>query len=182
MKTKTKPVFGALSFNHKKLIDLPGHIDFEVSEDNALNGARRNGEECPGALGIKSTAKLEGRKCVKAEVHRAVVYMDFGDEYSYRGYPSSALRREAISQDKGGSFDPGWYRVRRLSDYEIKRRARGSKGSGSPQGRPGHKRKTKVKNMNITGRIRDIGGKPIKHVRKPATSSPNITRSKEATV
>lgn len=136
---------GILTFNGKPLVDLKSQLKFSVSEDQCEKGARKNGELCPGALGIKSTCKLNNKKCLKAEVHRAVVYMDFGGNIAYRGYLSSSLRREVISQDKGGHFDPGKYIIVPPPDAEQKRRGRAHSKRPRNHARPYRTKRSKPK-------------------------------------
>ena len=150
-----------MRFYGKTIKDLKKGLGFKVTDEQSQEGLRKNGEFCPGALGAKASCRMGSAKCTKAEVHRAVIYLDFGGKFAYRGLPSSALRREIISQDKGGKFDPGSYVI-----VPVPTRERTSRGKAHSKREPNHARPYKTKRA-----------KPrlIQGIRKLALTSKNVS-------
>lgn len=162
-KRKRKRKYHPLTFYGKPLVDLTRKLTFTVTEHDSKVGARRNGEMCPGARGIRASCKLHEHKCLKAEVHRSVIYMDFGDKVAYRGVPSAPLHREVISQDKGGKFDAGTYEIHPAPPSWVAQRGSAHSLGAPKHGRDGHHRPKKRRLI--------IG------IRKLALESANVSRS-----
>lgn len=124
------------TINGKPVVNASRSVSLHISPMDTKKGNVKN----PGACAAALAAMREIPNCTAARVHlgRAYVYNEKKQHWVRFKTPES-LRSEIIAFDRGGSFQPGEYKLRPLPpselDPKIKNKARYEKHSGSDTNR-----------------------------------------------
>lgn len=127
--------------------NLTRPITLEISEQDCKRGNQREPGSCAAALALIR----EYPNCTEARVHLGRVFLKIGNRHWLRGKTTGALRTEIAAFDKGGTFDPGTYKINPLPPSEL-RDLLHSGGAKSKSAKKGKKAKTRV--MHFTRGVR----------------------------
>lgn len=108
-----------MEINGKRVVDATKPISIHITARDTTEGANKDPAACAAARAVKRDAP----ECISARVHIGRVYVETPKKWIRYDTPD-ALRTEIIAFDRGGSFEPGEYKLRVPEK-------RGTAGSGS---------------------------------------------------
>jgi hypothetical protein len=89
-----------------KVVDATEDLPFTVTPKDAKDGVPLSHTECPGSLGVQRLPKVTG-----SIISKRSAYVIKGDTAIRYRVPES-LTREETAKDRGGSFQPGDYKLK----------------------------------------------------------------------
>jgi hypothetical protein len=142
-----------MEINGKKVVDATKPITIHITQRDATEGANKNPSSCAAARAVKRDVA----DCVSARVHIGRVYVETPTKWIRYNTPD-ALRTEIIAFDRGGSFEPGEYKLQVPEQRDRSSGPSGSTGTKKSSSKKRHKvLVAKVKRHEVTG-IRPKGG------------------------
>lgn len=152
MKHKSMKIKGA------PVKDATRELHIQITDRDVKEGAKKNATSCAAAHALVRTGV-----CDQARVHVNRTYIKKGDKW-LRFKTPPALRSEIVAFDRGGSFEPGEYKlmplspsqktgIKRKHDAAMPERSRKSKGIKPPQKRKPHITTGVRQRFNAGGRI-----------------------------
>ena|SRR5882762_1769533 len=147
-----------MEINGKKVVDATKAVTINITNRDVTDGDNKNPSGCAAAR----AAKRDIPSAINARVHIGRVYIEKPDKW-VRFETPHALRTEIIAFDRGGSFEPGEYKLTPPSATIAQRaayRLRISRsGSNTSRNRGEHPAKrprkalvvAKVKRHEVTG-------------------------------
>lgn len=123
-----------------KVVDATEDLHFTVSPKDAKDGVPLSHTECPGSLGVQRLPKVTG-----AIISKRSAYVIRGDTAIRYRVPEH-LTREETAKDRGGSFQPG--------EYKLKKPGKGEQLSTGVNAKTGpHKKKSKAARPSFTPHV-----------------------------
>jgi hypothetical protein len=144
-----------MEINGKRVVDAKKAVTIHVTPLDVKTGDNKNPSSCAAAKAAKHSLS-----CISARVHIRRVYIEQKAKWVRYETPDS-LRTEIIAFDKGGSFQPGDYTLRKVPPYAGSSRRRKDDHDRHLRAKsPQHPRKklliAKIKRHKVTG-IRPLG-------------------------
>jgi len=118
----------------KKVVNATKPLKLVITKSDCTNGDVKDPGACAAALALRRQLHVK-----KARVHLSRVYVERENHWERYLTPQS-LKHEIISFDRGGSFEPGEYKLYAMQP---------SKSHGKQQGSNKSARKPKVKKVKI---------------------------------
>lgn len=149
-----------MEINGKRVVDAKRPAFIKITPRDVKEGDNKNPSSCAAAKAARHSIP----ECISARVHIGRVYIEQEKQWVRYDTPD-ALRTEIIAFDKGGSFQPGEYKLRApspASTAEGRAKARGEKNRNRPGDHPSKNprklrvRIAKIKRHAVTG-IRPSG-------------------------
>ena len=94
-----------MEINGKKVVDATKPISIHITQRDTTDGANKDPAGCAAARAVKRDLH-----CVSARVHIGRVYVETPKQW-VRYHTPRSLRTEIIAFDRGGSFEPGEYKL-----------------------------------------------------------------------
>lgn len=100
---------GPMKINGLPVVDAKGPVTIKITNTDVKNGNNKDPASCAAA---RALCRKQG--IAEARVHIGRTYVRIGRKW-IRYYTTPALRSEIVSFDRGGSFEPGIYKLRPLA-------------------------------------------------------------------
>jgi hypothetical protein len=107
-----------MEINGKRVVDAKRSAMIHITAKDVKEGNNKNPSSCAAAKAAKHSLS-----CLSARVHIKRVYIEKKDKW-LRFETPDALRTEIIAFDKGGSFQPGDYKLRAIMPSATTERRR----------------------------------------------------------
>lgn len=135
-----------MEINGKRVVDAKRPAFIKITPRDVKEGDNKNPSSCAAAKAAKHSIP----ECISARVHIGRVYIEQEKQWIRYDTPD-ALRTEIIAFDKGGSFQPGEYKLRAPSPAStVEGRARAADKTRALRAKsPQHPRKLRVKIAKI---------------------------------
>ncbi len=130
----------------KRVIDAKRPAVIKITPRDVKEGDNKNPSSCAAAKAAKHSIE----ECISARVHIGKVYIEIQKNWVRYDTPD-ALRTEIIAFDKGGSFQPGEYKLRAPSPANTTdgRKRAADRDRALRAKSPQHPRKLRVKVAKI---------------------------------
>jgi hypothetical protein len=135
-----------MEINGKKVVDATKPIIIHITPRDAIEGANKNPSSCAAARAVKRDVA----ECVSARVHIGRVYVETPTKW-IRYQTPDALRTEIIAFDRGGTFEPGNYKLQIPFSAGAHSPGAGKKRENSKTKSPRRTLIAKVKRHEVTG-------------------------------
>jgi hypothetical protein len=133
-----------------RVVDATAHAMIDVTKADANSRAVRDHGACAMAVACKRKLHLDG-----VVMSRSVAYL-VKDRQAVRYRVMQHLTRELVAFDRGGTFEPGTYALRKPEAERALGARRGGVATASPK-----KKKKRAGLRHFTGHIRTaLGGVP----------------------
>lgn len=110
-----------MEINGKKVVDATKPVTIHIKPRDCTEGENKNPSSCAAARAVKRDVP----ECVSARVHIGRVYVETPTKWLRYSTPP-ALRTEIIAFDKGGTFQPGDYKLNAIQPSHRKGKRSGS--------------------------------------------------------
>jgi hypothetical protein len=139
-----------MEINGKKVVDATKPVLIHITERDATDGDNKNPSGCAAARAVKRDLP----ECVSARVHIGRVYVETPKRWIRYETPD-ALRTEIVAFDRGGTFQPGAYKLQVPAKRDYSKSTSGAQSNGGSRGKNAKKRaKTlvaKIKRHELSG-------------------------------
>ena len=139
-----------MEINGKQVVNASKPVTINITPRDVANGDNKNPSSCAAARAAKHSIE----ECISARVHIGRVYIEQDKKWVRYNTPD-ALKQEIIAFDRGGTFQPGEYILRPVSEGETaegRARKRGDKNRDrSSHTRNPRKLIAKIKRHEVTG-------------------------------
>jgi len=136
-----------MEINGKKVVDATKPISIHITARDAIDGANKDPAGCAAARAVKRDLH-----CVSARVHIGRVYVETPKQW-VRYHTPRSLRTEIIAFDRGGSFEPGEYKLGVPENRRVQVEKRPGR-TGTHKNESRRRRKVliaKIKRHEVTG-------------------------------
>ena len=136
-----------MEINGKPVVDAKKSVKINITERDVETGNNKNPGSCAAAKAAKHSLK-----CISARVHIGRVYIEQEKQWVRYTTPA-ALRTEIVAFDKGGSFQPGEYKLSAMapSATEYRHGSTTNKNGSKITKRPRKRLIARVKQHSVTG-------------------------------
>lgn len=93
--------------------DAAKSLILTVTKEDVKNGKRKSENDCAAAVACKRQFKA-----TEARIHLGRTYLRFNGHFK-RYHTPPGMRTEMIAFDKGGSFEPGNYLLRKMAPHRA---------------------------------------------------------------
>jgi hypothetical protein len=104
----------------KKVVNATKPLLLNITKSDCAHGNVKDPGACAAALALKRQLHVK-----KARVHLGRVYVEMETQWVRYNTPQS-LKHEIISFDRGGSFEPGEYKLYATTPHQRKGKQQGS--------------------------------------------------------